>query len=521
MRVRADASAGFLVLIYLVAVPFLVVRLWPTSATAHPAVVRTLLAALVLLWTAATFRLVAAIVYRRRGVAVSGGFAWLAGVVLSIVTFTPPALAATHATPDVGVHRTHARQGATANWSLTGAVPLALMAKRRRDELQQLRLYLHEDELDAAVDELRGLDDELLARLRDHVPAERDGVFTFSPSAPAIHVTRGDDEPVVVFPVDEHQGEWTMAYARPGGTLRCTPDALALLANYAVSLQRDGRVEVTDDEHATLRALALRPSSRVMVLYTGSRPLESDVAALCVQLHAATPTAPPADLPAPPSVTNANVRVHFLSADVHVRGLAAPFQTELQRRCLEMTAYLALHRHEPVSGDRLRSRVLGGDRSDASLRTLSNTASAVRRALGVVDGSPRLLPVGPGGHYRTHDLDSDVEALHALIARAKSAGDAEQRALLRSALELVRGEPLAVELRGFEWFLAEGHLARLQRDGEWAALRLSQLMIADGDYDRAFWALEQGRLLDSYSDDLVAALARVPRLREFGADRGR
>jgi hypothetical protein len=34
----------------------------------------------------------------------------------------------------------------------------------------------------------------------------------------------------------------------------------------------------------------------------------------------------------------------------------------------------------------------------------------------------------------------------------------------------------------------------------------------------AFWALQQGLLVDPYSDVLIEASARVPRLREFGRD---
>jgi hypothetical protein len=85
---------------------------------------------------------------------------------------------------------------------------------------------------------------------------------------------------------------------------------------------------------------------------------------------------------------------------------------------------------------------------------------------------------------------------------------------------MVKGEPLASALRGFEWFLAEGFGARLARDGEWAALALHHDALAKGQFELAFWALHQGLLIDPYSDVLLEASARVPRLREFGGDRG-
>ena len=83
---------------------------------------------------------------------------------------------------------------------------------------------------------------------------------------------------------------------------------------------------------------------------------------------------------------------------------------------------------------------------------------------------------------------------------------------------MIKGEPLASALRGFVWFLAEGYGARLARDGEWAALALHHDALTNGRYEMAFWALQQGLLIDPYSDVLLDATARVPRLREFGRD---
>jgi hypothetical protein len=183
-----------------------------------------------------------------------------------------------------------------------------------------------------------------------------------------------------------------------------------------------------------------------------------------------------------------------------------------------MTAYLALHRHEPVTGERLRARVLGSADVDASTRTLANTASSVRRSLGVDARGPRLHPVTSSGLYVTHGVTSDVELFDTLVARARALSLVEAAPSLERALGLVHGEVLASALRGFEWFLAEGHAARLQRDAEWAALALSRVALEAEDYETAFWALGQGRLVDPYSDALDDTLRRVPRLREFGGD---
>jgi hypothetical protein len=186
-----------------------------------------------------------------------------------------------------------------------------------------------------------------------------------------------------------------------------------------------------------------------------------------------------------------------------------------------MVAYLALHRHEPVTGERLRTRVLVHADVEASTRTLANTASAVRRSLGVDAQGPRLHPVTSSGLYATHGLSSDVEVFFTLVARARQLPVADAAPLAHEALLLIKGEPLASTLRGFEWFLAEGHAARLARDGEWAALALHHTSLLRGHYELAFWSLQQGLLIDPYSDALSDALSRVPRLREFGGDRAR
>jgi hypothetical protein len=213
-------------------------------------------------------------------------------------------------------------------------------------------------------------------------------------------------------------------------------------------------------------------------------------------------------------------RVELLRADPQVLGLIEPFTPTLRRRCIEMVAYLALHRHEPVTGERLRTRVLTHADVDASLRTLANTASAVRRSLGSDSQGPRLHSVTSSGLYATHGITSDVEIFSRMVSEARTLSIAEGAVLARQALLLVQGEPMASALRGYEWFLSEGHGAALARDGEWAALIVHHDALSSGQYELAFWALRQGLLVDPYSDVLLSAINRVPRLREFGSDRG-
>jgi hypothetical protein len=116
-------------------------------------------------------------------------------------------------------------------------------------------------------------------------------------------------------------------------------------------------------------------------------------------------------------------------------------------------------------------------------------------------------------------VDLDVADFHRLVARSRVVGDDEAYDLYVAALRLVHGEPLASVLKGFEWFTFEGHRAQLQRDGEWVARSLHAAALERDDVETAFWALRQGLLLDPDSPDLLDALARVPRLRQFGGDR--
>jgi hypothetical protein len=429
----------------------------------------------------------------------------------------------------------------------TSALALALTAKRRRDVLSRSREVPGAGDVEVTIDLLRGQDEGRLNLLRRRIGerasglvAVADGELDDESESPGSSERVGS---LVAVAVGVDDGATLVAFARPGESLPLGPDGATLVDRSGVVLSGRGQCVATTTPDEALRALALRASHEDVVIYLGRRgDLDDEVAARCVTLgdgpqreggrvqfagrswHLATPAPASARVGLEASAVVARaprpaaaVRVHLLRAEPAVTGLVEPFAATLRRRCVEMTAYLAVHHHEPVTGERLRARVLGG-RDDATLRTLANTASAVRRSLGADERGPRLHPVTPAGLYQLHDVDCDLVEFHQLVATARDPRAVATSATLRRALELVRGEPLAAALRGFEWFLAEGHLARLQRDGEWAALALAAAARREGEFDLAFWAIEQGRLIDPYSEALEAALARVPRLREFGGD---
>ena len=100
-----------------------------------------------------------------------------------------------------------------------------------------------------------------------------------------------------------------------------------------------------------------------------------------------------------------HVEVKLLSSMPWIEGLPNPLPPKRARRVVELLAYLAIHQPDPVSGDRLRTRVLGTPDADAAAKTLFNTVGAARQALGLDPaGSPYLPNASRHGHYRLSAL---------------------------------------------------------------------------------------------------------------------
>ena len=533
-RFAAGPLHGVALGVYFLLTPYVIVTRWSAIQRADTAVVRTLLVALALFWLVFVVQLVRNVGQLRHGAVLGlGGTAWLAGLIVAALALGPSPSAPIHVRPTgpeavaTTVTR-HAPSPHPTPIDATGALPLALMAKRRLDHSRFEQT--DDDDIDELIAMLRGADPSLVGQLRRIIGTRRDGVLRvardYAYAAPAL-----DDAPVVACVVDDDASEPLVSFAREGGTLRVpahwTRDHL--VANM-VGLHDGGRIVATDVDYDFLRALAIRSVRRHLVVYLGDPSLLDDVLRACAvtidrsgdvsenePTRAAASFAGFAQDEAPGD--DSGVFVALLRSDPVIHGLLTPFTPSLRRRSIEMVAYAALHRGEAISGDRLRSRVLVHADVDASLRTLANTATSVRRSLGTDADGPRLHPVSADGLYRIHGVTSDVGRLHDLVRDARRRSNVDAAPLLIQALSLVRGEPLAGVRHGFEWFTIEGHLARLQRDGEWAALALHEAALAAGDVERAYWAIERGRLLDPFNDVLTDALARVPRLRQFGGDR--
>jgi len=206
------------------------------------------------------------------------------------------------------------------------------------------------------------------------------------------------------------------------------------------------------------------------------------------------------------------VEVRLLSPVPGIVGLQSPLPSKRARRAIEVVAYLAVHSPHPVTGDRLRTRVLGSADADAAAKTLFNIVGAARRALGLgPDGAPLLPPASNGGQYRvSHLVTVDAIRMARLLASGLSVPDRRRSiSLLREGLAQVRGEPLAGVLTGYAWWRAEGHERRAADLVVDAACALARESVRDGRLDVARWAIDQARLVEQYSEALTRAAMQV------------
>jgi DNA-binding SARP family transcriptional activator/LysM repeat protein len=206
------------------------------------------------------------------------------------------------------------------------------------------------------------------------------------------------------------------------------------------------------------------------------------------------------------------VEVRLLTMTPRLDGLREELPPNRERRAVELIAYLALHRPDTVTSDRLRTRVLGSGDADAAAKTLFNIATAARRAMGADDLGQPLFPAGTRtGHYRVSDeVTVDVQRAAALASVGNALEDPNLAiAHLRAALDLIEGEPLANALSGYTWWESEGHGGRLAAVLVNAACNLAALCVDAGLFDLAQWGLDRARLVDPYSESLSRAAMQV------------
>ena len=143
--------------------------------------------------------------------------------------------------------------------------------------------------------------------------------------------------------------------------------------------------------------------------------------------------------------------MRLLTMTPRLDGLCEDLPPNRARRAVELVAYLALHQPDGITGDRLRTRVLGSSDADAASKTLFNTAT--RRAVPWASTSTESRSSPPAAargsiNPRRH-ATVDVHRAIALAGEGRSQADpAVAIAHFRAALDLVEGEPLANALSG-------------------------------------------------------------------------
>jgi len=328
---------------------------------------------------------------------------------------------------------------------------------------------------------------------------------------------QGGDARQVLFAGDPRSLSRSLAHAVSVLTLSPAPasDVTVLVDRLAASIHPLGR---TVRPHLMTAATG----EQISGLVDGPVPVDDDRAAIAehpdIGATAVAHPGPPAYRGEDGALSNGvvpgrgTVEVRLLTTTPRLEGLHEALPVNRARRAVELVAYLALHQDDEVTSDRLRTRVLGSSDADAASKTLFNIAAAARRALGPDAAGRALLPPGSRtGRYRvTEEVTVDVHRAALLAAEGSTTQDPEvAMALLRSALALIEGEPMANALSGYAWWEAEGHAARIAAVLVNAAGNLAALAVDTRRFDLAQWGLAQARLVDPYSEALSRAAMQV------------
>jgi DNA-binding SARP family transcriptional activator len=121
-----------------------------------------------------------------------------------------------------------------------------------------------------------------------------------------------------------------------------------------------------------------------------------------------------------------------------------------------VAALLLLEPNQVVPSDRLIDGVWGEDPPAAAAGSLQNHVLRLRRSLG-----DRLVTRAPGYLMRVEPYELDLDRFRRLVSEAREGEPAQAGALLREALALWRGPPLA-DLAGEPAGLAASHLDELR-----------------------------------------------------------
>lgn len=172
-----------------------------------------------------------------------------------------------------------------------------------------------------------------------------------------------------------------------------------------------------------------------------------------------------------------------------------------------VVAYIALH--APVAAERIEDAIWTEPTSSRRKR-MSNTVSDCRFALG-----EEHLPFAHEGRYRVGPrVGTDLDLFERRVAFAADRPSAEAIALLREALELVRGPVFtyrSLDRSSYVWVDIENWMTTWELKIAAAALKLSELALEVGDTTTAVWVAERGLLALPTNSPLTEALMKAYR----------
>ncbi len=196
----------------------------------------------------------------------------------------------------------------------------------------------------------------------------------------------------------------------------------------------------------------------------------------------------PLSMPAEPNSEEIDVEIKVLGP-IDIDGV----EPIGRRRSIELAVYLALH-PEGVTAGRLKTAIWPD--TELAQGTFNTTVYRARVGLGVDRTGQHHLPhaVNIGACYSLGPyLATDLARFTNLVRSSKAAVDAaEEIDLLRSAIELLRGQPFEGVTSGYEWAFTEGIITETEAMIADAAHRLAQLLLAGGDHEAAAWAAQRG-----------------------------
>jgi DNA-binding SARP family transcriptional activator len=162
-----------------------------------------------------------------------------------------------------------------------------------------------------------------------------------------------------------------------------------------------------------------------------------------------------------------------------------------------VAALLLLHANRVVAAEQLIDGVWGDEPPPSAAGSLQNHVLRLRRELG-----DRLVTQAPGYLIRTEPGELDLERFRRLVERARGAEPAEASDLLREALALWRGAPLA-DLAGEPAAAAAAHLGELRLE---ALERRIDADLARGRHAEVVPELEQLVAAEPFRERLRAQL---------------